>query len=169
MKTLSRAGKRVPVVFTAMIAVFFFLVNAGIVMASPAPLEGASVPEGKGEVQYLVWHHPTQCINFIGPTSRTVCVNDSALSYPKEHAPIFSQIFCNMLTLQHDNALIPLTSWLWVKSSKGPQGTSVALSDGYNDPYAEGQGNTFPEAMENLFYNFFHRHGEKKALSKTGE
>lgn len=159
----------VSLVFLTLIAAFPVYAHAEIAVTSLAPTESRSVPEER-EVQYLVWHHPVQCIKFIGPISRTVCVLKSSLSYAGEEKKTFSAVFCEMLMMRHDNAVIPLTSWLQIESV-GKSQVAVYLSDGYNEPFAVGQGKTFSGAMENLFFNFFHQHGdgERKTLSKTKE
>ncbi|MBI5913085.1 hypothetical protein HY839_01440 [Candidatus Azambacteria bacterium] len=158
--------KRIPVVLL-MITALFFLMNAGIAMASLSPTDDApSMPEMK-DVQYLVWHHPVQCINFIGPTSRMVCVINASLPYTVKEKAVFSSTFCEMLVLRHDTASIPLTSWLQIESSKASQDVSVFLSDGYSDPYVSGRGKTFSDAMENLFFNFVHRHGGGGSASES--
>lgn len=99
---------------------------------------------------------------------REVCKAKDSLSLTIDGLKVFLDHFVNMMALEHKDARIPPISEIMIMIPEVDR-MSIMLSHKDGTPYVLGFGETFPDAMENLFFNFFHVRREGKSLSKKAE
>lgn len=109
--------------------------------------------ESKHPSMTSVEHTKVQCFEFI-LLSKKVCAHPGSELANGVHEKVALDVnFTAMAIFSSDDRRIPKTSWLEIAKFSSVSRVFVHLSDG-EIIYVAGEGNTFEEAMDNLFESF---------------